>query len=59
MRRDFLYIAFCLILPALWGIASALLFDRCQSWLARRRDTPVGDTPAASTEEPIPDMYHI
>jgi hypothetical protein len=59
MRRDFLYIAFCLILPALWGIVSALLFDRCQAWLAQRRDSATGRIYDRPVEEPSPDMYHI
>ncbi|MES2463868.1 MAG: hypothetical protein V4671_25135 [Armatimonadota bacterium] len=59
MRRDLLYVAFCLIFPALWGIISALVFDRCQSWLARRSDTPAGHARVPSAEESSPDMYHI
>jgi predicted PurR-regulated permease PerM len=59
MRRDFIYIAFCLILPAVWGIVSALVFDRCQTWLARRRDSRSSGTVVPSAEEASPDMYHI
>ena len=61
MRRDFLYVAFCLILPALWGIVSAQIFDRCQGWLAQRRPAAPSDARLAPpvTEESDPDMYHI
>jgi hypothetical protein len=57
MRRDLLYVAFCLIFPALWGIVSAQIFDRFQAFIARRRTPLPNGTPMV--EEPDPDMYHI
>ncbi len=62
MRRDFIYVALCLILPALWGIISAQVFDRCQGWIAKKRVTvPPSDARLSPplTEESSPDMYHI
>jgi hypothetical protein len=49
-----LYIALCLIVPVLWGIAAAHVFD----WFAerrKRRDTPLQSPPIVDSG----DMYEI
>lgn len=51
---DFLYVALCLLIPPIWGVIAARLFDA----LARRRSKP---TAAPSASIPTDDewVYHI
>ncbi|MGC4044638.1 MAG: hypothetical protein QM758_12660 [Armatimonas sp.] len=46
---DFVYVALCLLIPPLWGVIAARLFDT----LAQRRKKPT--TPPTDDEW----MYHI
>lgn len=53
MKNDWLYVALCLIVPPVWGLASARLYDL---WHARRPKTPAATTAPDSDSV---DMYHI
>ncbi len=51
------YIALCLIVPLLWGLASARLFDW---WQARSKRTDSPPDSNDDTDSPMSgDMYHI
>ena len=50
MRSDGVYVALCLLVPLLWGVIAARLFDW---WQARRgQNTPENGDPGT-------DMYYI
>ena len=57
MQSDWTYAALCLVVPLLWGVASARLFD----WWQARKDRPggSGDDAAEDEEAEALDMYHI
>ncbi len=50
MRSDWPYVALCLVIPLLWGVAAARLFDWWQ--VRRRRNAP-------AREDSDTDMYYI
>jgi hypothetical protein len=51
-----LYTVLCLVLPLVWGVAAAWVFD----WIeARRPPRPPAAPGAADAEADLPEMYHI
>ena len=53
---DGMYVALCVLVPVLWGVVSARLFDWCQARLRQKRQQ-TSNVPDGVSE--ATDMYYI
>jgi hypothetical protein len=59
MQQGWTYVVLCLLVPLVWGIASARLFDWWQARLRRTKQPALGPESAATRDEAAEGMYYI